>query len=135
MFQISFFPSNGLLIIHPPEFPVRSDDVFEHDLLFVWGDLMNPHFVREITGRFIAFAPSVLTGFARKAEKIGEGYSFSLIPREDSFVQGVILIGLTEDDLNALDRFERCPAHMVRKKVEVKVGDLPRIAQIYLPAE
>jgi hypothetical protein len=135
MFQASFFPSSGFLIIHPPDHPVKSDDVFEHELLFVWGELMNPHFVREIIGRFIPFAIAVLEDFTRKTEKIGDHYSFSLIPQTGSLMQGVILIGLTDEDFDALDRFERCPVHMIRKKVEIKVGDMPRIAQMYFPAE
>lgn len=135
MFQASFFPQTGLLILHPPELPVRSDDIFEHDLLFVWDDLMSPHQAREIVGRFVPFAPAVIGGLARITDRLRETYSFEIERQEESILQGAVLIGITAGEMDAIDRFERCPIHMVRKKVEVRIGDVPRIAQMYFPTE
>ena len=46
---------------------------------------------------------------------------------------GVVLLGLTEEDLDALDDFERAPIHLLRQSGRVRIGNLERVAAFYSP--
>jgi len=133
MFQTTYFPANGQLIIHAPDQRVTPDDLFEKDLLFVWDDLMDPHKVREITGRYIPMTPAVLHDFARRKATAPFVSGCVLKKSAGDFVLGAVLIGANEEEAEALAKKCLFPMRAVREKVEVLMGDLPRVAMTYLP--
>jgi len=121
-------------IVAPPGRVPEPGDLERADLTFVWGFLMDPHFVQGVTGRPIPFAPAVLRGYRRERVVRDAVPGFRLVADPEGIVTGVVLIGVSESEASALDRFEQVPRAMVRKRVEVTVGDLLRRAHIYMTA-
>ena len=132
MFQTSFFPQHRLSIIHPPEMTVSVDLLFETELLFAWGDMMDPYYVKKILERFVPYAPAVITGYSCKAAPEWRDNRFSLQPEQGGVVLGFSLIGITNEDFEILDRIEQVPVHHQREKVLCRMGSLERIVYIYI---
>ncbi len=121
-------------ILAPPDRVPQAEDLERAELTFVWGFLMDPRFISGITGRPIPLAPAVLRGYRRETFVRDGERGFRLVPEEDGIVMGVVLIGVTGDEAAALDCFEEVPRVMVKKKVQVTIGDLVREAGIYMAA-
>jgi hypothetical protein len=102
------------------------------DLYFVWGNLMNPAFVRGILGHSIPFAPAALKGYRREIFLKDGKREFLLIPSQMDVVMGVVLISPCKEDIIGLDRFEQVPKVNVKRRIEVMIGDLRREANIYM---
>jgi hypothetical protein len=102
------------------------------DLYFVWGNLMNPAFVRGVLGHAIPFAPAVLKGYRRVTFLKDGKRDFDLIPTEKDVVLGVVLISPSEEDIVKLDTFEQVPTVMVKCRVGVMTGDLFREVSTYM---
>lgn len=71
--------------------------------LFVYGTLMEPEVVRQLTGHNFHAEPARLPGF-RRIHKPGT-YSYIIASDADS-VDGLLLQGLDDDALRALDHYE-----------------------------
>ena len=121
-------------IVAPPGRVPKPEDLERAELTFVWGFLMDPRFLQGVTGCAIPFAPALLRGYRREAVVRGGVRGFRLLPDPDGTVMGAVLIGVSESEGAALDRFEQVPSVMVRRRVEVAVGDLTRPADIFLAA-
>jgi hypothetical protein len=121
------------IVASPGRVP-QAEDLERTELYFVWGFLMDPRFIQGLTGSSIPLAPAVLRGYRRETFVRDGERGFRLVPEEDGIVMGVVLMDLTEEEGAALDRFEQVPHVMVKKKVEVLVGDLVREASIYMAA-
>jgi hypothetical protein len=121
-------------ILAPPDRVPEAEDLEKAELCFVWGFLMDPRFVQGITGRPIPLAPALIRGYRREAMVTDGRRGFRLVPEQDGMVLGVVLVGPTREEVEALDRFEQVPRVMVRKRIEVLVGDLVREASIYMAA-
>jgi len=72
--------------------------------LFVYGTLQFPAVFRVVSGRSVPGEPAKLPGYARYQVR-GERYP-GIVPGADSTVDGILLRGITDDDLARLDRFE-----------------------------
>ncbi len=122
------------LLIGPRELIDRSTDLATAELYFVWGLLMDPAFIKKLTGHLIPFAPAVLRGYRRETFLKDGRRGFNLVQDPHGIVMGVVLVGLTEEEIACLDRFEEVPHVMVKEKVQVQIGDLLRDASIYMKA-
>lgn len=132
MFSVRFFPSNCVTIFYPPERPVDAGELFAEHLVFVWDGLLDPAAVRALLGRPVPFAPAVLPGFARNGRRKREEWDFDLTAQDEAHTAGVVLIGVTDAELELLDDFEQAPIHRLRQKGTVRIGDLERVAEVYL---
>lgn len=121
-------------MLAPPGRVPEPGDLEKADLCFVWGFLMDPRFVQGITGRPIPLAPAVIRGYRRETVVTDGGRAFRLVPEQNGMVLGVVLVGPSREEVEALDRFEQVPQVMVRKRIDVLVGDQVREASIYLAA-
>jgi hypothetical protein len=122
-------------IIAPQDRLPGPDILQKVELYFVWGFLMDPRFIQGLLKRVIPFAPAVLRGYRRESF-IREGKrGFRLTPSENGIVSGVVLIDPSDEEVAALDRFEQVPKVMVKRRVEVTIGDLVREANIYMAVQ
>ena len=119
-------------IIAPQDRLPGPDVLQKAELYFVWGFLMDPRFIQRITKSVIPFAPAVIRGYRREASIKDGKRGFRLIPSENDIVMGVILIAPSEEEIALLDRFEQVPDVMVKRRIEVTIGDLVREANIYM---
>ena len=132
IFFTTFFPEMCATVVHEEGETPSEKDFSGPDLYFAWGLLMDPHFIRELTGRFVSFSPAVLPGYRRSVKRQGDGWSFVLEPDPRSVVQGVVLMRMTASDIAALDRFEETEVVMDRYRARIRIGDLDTVANIYL---
>ena len=95
---------------------------------------MDPCFIQGLVGRVIPFAPAVIQGYRRETFVEEGKRGFRLIPQEGGVVMGVVLVAPSEEEVATLDRFEQVPEVMVKKTIQVSVGDLERTANIYMSA-
>lgn len=132
MFQITFLPSHGVNVVHPPEHRVTPDMLFEQELLFVWDNLLDPHVVKEQLGRYVPFAPAMIDGHSRSISNGWKELDYKLAGAPDQCVQGAVLIGISEEDFEKLDNHQRVPMHRTRDKVTCTIGGLRRTVHIYI---
>ena len=109
----------------------EADFVSDQNATFVWGYLMEPDFIKELLGRKKPFAPAVLRGYKREKSED----KLTLIPDASSCVLGVVLLNLSEEEMKKLDEFEKVPEVMIRKRIEVEIGDFRREVYIYMRRE
>ena len=84
--------------------------------LFVYGTLTEPACVERVTGRRFAGRPATLRGWRRT---IGtHGYPV-IHPSADGMVEGVVLDGLDDEALGALDAYEDEGRLYLRREVTV----------------
>ncbi|MDP8222838.1 MAG: gamma-glutamylcyclotransferase family protein [Candidatus Lernaella stagnicola] len=131
MFVARFFDGRNVVVFHPPELIVSFDDLLEHQLLFVWDELMDPHQVFEQIGRYPPFAPATLPDHARVVEREGEARVYRLIDSEGQLANGFVLLGLSDSEMDVFDQFEQVPIHRVRHTCRVRIGDLERVAAVH----
>jgi hypothetical protein len=134
MFSARFFPAYGVTIFCAPGCPAQADDLLDHRLLFVWDELGEPERVRELLGRYAPFAPAALPNYARRSQHAGENWTYALAEREGATTLGFVLLGLTDAELAQIDDYEGAPIHKVRYALSVRVGDIERVAGVYLAA-
>ncbi|UCD57934.1 MAG: gamma-glutamylcyclotransferase, partial [Candidatus Hydrogenedentota bacterium] len=109
MFKITFFPEKFVWVAHPEEIRITPEDLTSGDAIFVTGKLMDPEFVRQLTGRYIPFTAAVARDYSRGERGRGKDKTLLLEPKPGGMVLGVLLLKLTQADNDALDRFERVP--------------------------
>jgi hypothetical protein len=134
MFLTRFFPAHGVMIFHPPNMVMRFDDLLTEPPLFVWDELQDPAVVQAQIGRLVPFAPALLPNFALRVTRAGEGWSYALVEQEGGAAPGFALLGLTAEELAALDDFELAPIHRLRQPCRIWIGDVERVASVHLAA-
>jgi hypothetical protein len=134
MFEYAWSEETLSWIIAPQGRMVSPDVLKNADLYFVWGYLMDPRFIEKLLDHAIPFAPAVIQGYCREAFVKDGKSGFKLIPSQKDLVMGVVLIAPGKEDIMRLDRFEQVPDVMVKRKIEVMIGDLRREANIYMAA-
>ncbi len=97
--------------------------------LFVYGSLIDSDSRERLLGRAVSASPAWLSGYERR-----RGRYHYVVRCEGARTPGLILDGLTERDLEILDRYEETPILYVRERVEViDAQGARRCCWIYLP--
>ncbi|MEW5944997.1 MAG: gamma-glutamylcyclotransferase family protein [bacterium] len=128
MFRVKWNEKTLAMLAVPKGSRTPKDLAGDANLTFVWGLLMDPDFIKKLLGHRVAFAPATLKGCARSAE----GKGFSLRKKPGGIVNGVVLVGLSREDVFRLNEFEEAPTVMARRRTDVYVGDEKVKAFIYL---
>ena len=84
--------------------------------LFVYGTLMDESVLRSLTGRSFSRYEAELSGFERFTPAHAYPY---IVPHPRSQVRGILLIGIDQTALAALDRYEEEGHLYYRRRVEV----------------
>jgi len=132
MFQATTFYPHCVTIFHPPEIAVSMDMLFESELLFAWGQLIDPHTIKDQLGRYVPFAPAAIHGYSRRTLNEFNHWRFDLDTDKNRQVQGSLYIGITEEEFAYLDEIEKVPIHMLREKILCTVGNIERMGWVYL---
>ena len=135
MFKSKWLAEHCAVVFHPDGVRITAVDLATKDLLFVWGDLMDPEFLKGLLGRYVPFGPAILPGFRRERVRSGGKWGYRLIPDSKGAMQGVVLLRLRKKDLAILDAFEEAPEVMVQTTAQVRIGDFVREAGIYMRRE
>jgi hypothetical protein len=132
LLKTTFFQEFFVWVAHPSNVNVGIRDVTHGDGIFVCGKLMDPEFIREITGRYIPFTAAVARNYARGERGRGPKKTLLLEPAAGKIVLGALLLKLEQADKEALERFEQVPD--VRRKVSICItaGALARPATTFL---
>lgn len=128
MFRVTWFEESLLNVIHPESRRVTRNILDDSEATFVWGKLMNPHFIRKLLGHALAFCPAEIRGYAR----IPSGDFYVLKKKEGATTQGVVLLGLSAKDREGLDTYEQIPNVMERRRIMVTIGTMKRRAFFYI---
>jgi gamma-glutamylcyclotransferase (GGCT)/AIG2-like uncharacterized protein YtfP len=101
----------------------------EATTLFVYGSLLSPVRREEIIGRQVDIMPATLCDY-----ELGRARYFYIRKRVGISTPGLLLLNLTSQDFQALDRYEEIPRLYTREKVEVldESGN-PVRCWVYLP--
>jgi gamma-glutamylcyclotransferase (GGCT)/AIG2-like uncharacterized protein YtfP len=97
--------------------------------LFVYGTLMDPDFVRQLTGKGFAIEPAHLPDFRRFQTPGSYPY---ILPHAGDSVDGVLLRNVDENTLRAFDRYEDEGNLYFRTKVVALVEGVPRDCEVYV---
>ena len=103
--------------------------------IFVYGTLMFPEVVKDITGKSFAIEDAVLHGYIR-LEKLPKWNFMSgpaIIQRENTSVEGKVLIAVDDKSLEIFDFFEG--SEYVRRHVTVLVGNNGMEVMVYFASE
>ena len=133
VFQITFFPEQFIWVAHPKDASITLSDVTDGDAIFVTGKLMDPEFVRHVTGNYIPFTAAVARNYDRGERGRGKKKTLLLEPKRGEIVLGVLLVKLTQADINALDKFEQVLTVRRKVPITVTVGAHTRTAITFLP--
>ena len=128
MFQSTFFRDELITVIHPAKRKVTKKILDGANATFVWGELMDPHFIRNLLGEAKPFASAHVRGMVRRPTR----KFFNVTRNESGVVPGVVLLGLTSSDIKKLNEFERVGEVMERHQTQVVMGQRIRTAYIYL---
>lgn len=128
MFDVTFFRDDLVTIIHPAGKRVSKKLLDGKNVIFVWGELMSPHFIAGLLGSARPYTPAHVNGFERRPYKD----FYTLVPRAGAVAQGVLLLGLSAADMKKLDAFEQRGVVMRRTTAPVVVGQKKRRAYINL---
>jgi hypothetical protein len=133
MLTTTFFPEHFIWVAHPKNAKVTLNDVTRSDAIFVSGKLMDPEFIRTLTGHYVPFTAAVARNYARGERGRGKKKTLLLEPRAGGLVLGTMLLKLTQADKDALDKFEQIPQGVRRKvPIRVTVGAYDRTATTFL---
>ncbi|MEO2241370.1 MAG: gamma-glutamylcyclotransferase family protein [Euryarchaeota archaeon] len=118
---------------------VGPDDKLPKDLpperVFAYGTLTDPETVASVVGRvpYMVY-PAVLEGYELALEDVGNRYN-TVREKEGSRVSGTLLVGLSEEELREVDRYEGYPVlyERRRERVETPLGEVG--AYVYVARE
>ncbi len=79
--------------------------------LFVYGTLVEPAIREQLLGRRIMASEARLPGFERRS-----GRYYYVVRKDGAETAGMILRGLSEDDLRVLDEYEEVPHLYTRER-------------------
>jgi len=128
MSEIEFYKEILVTIVRPAGKKVSRKMLDDPNATFVWGELMNPHFIEKLLGSPRAYSPAVARGFIRKPTKT----FFDAVRNPSGAMQGVVLLGLSKKDVDKLNEFEQVGKVMERHTTEVSIGQMKRKTYIYL---
>lgn len=130
--KTTFIEDLFLWVAHPLDVKITRHDVTRGEGIFVCGKLMDPEFIRKVTGCYIPFTGAVARNYQRGERGRGRNRTLLLEPGAGKIVVGVLLLKLSQTDMDALERFEKVPD--VRRKVMIRVtaGALDRMATTFL---
>ncbi|RJP17161.1 MAG: gamma-glutamylcyclotransferase [Candidatus Abyssobacteria bacterium SURF_5] len=131
-FSVSFFEEDGIWAVHPEGASLSLSEVLHGDAVFVSGKLMDPTFAYKVTGRYVPFAAAIAKGFARGERGSGKKKMPILERKRGGIVLGVLLLDVSENDLQKLDAFEQVPELRERVSIRVTVGARERPAYTFL---
>jgi hypothetical protein len=95
----------------------------EKEPIFVCGRLMEPEFLSSIIGKQAAMAPAVAIDCSRAWENYeGKPYIF-LKKSKGGFVPGMVLLGLTAQEREKLNRFEEIDRVRKLDSVSLRIGE------------
>jgi len=132
MFDVAFQRERLTLVFGETGTELDFGALSHGDTAFVWGFLMDPRFVSELTGRLVSFAPAHIMGYRRVVEREGDKLDLRLVPDKNNCTSGVLLLGLTPEDRKALDEFEQLGVVMESQPITAYVGDRAVSTSIYL---
>jgi hypothetical protein len=135
MFAIAFFEEKFVWAAHPPKMKISLRDITDSDAVFITGKLMDPEFVRDLTGHYVPFTPAVARNYSRGERGRGKHKTLLLEPMAGGMALGTLLFKLSTADQDALDRFEHVPGLRKRVPIRVAIGATERIAQTFLLRE
>ncbi len=64
MLKTTFFEEHFIRVAHPKNVRITLQDVTHGDAIFVSGKLMDPEFVRTLTGRYVPFTAAVARNYS-----------------------------------------------------------------------
>ena len=128
MFNVTFFTDELITVIHLGEKKVTKKLLDHPNATFVWGELMNPHFIGKLLGSPRPYAPAHVRGFTRRPTK----EFFNVARNPGGVAPGVLLLGLSNADVKKLNAFEQLGVKMERREIDVFIGQRKRTAFIYL---
>ncbi len=100
--------------------------------VFTYGSLMfEPVWSRVVAGRYER-RDAFLQGYERKGVR-GEVYPVAVPGAAESRVRGIVYLGVSEDDLDRLDRFEG--ESYYRRTEQVAAGKIALAAEVYVLKE
>lgn len=136
MLETTFFPEHFIWVTHPKNAKLNLRDITHGDAIFVSGLLMDPEFIRRLTGHHMPFTAAVARNYARGERGRGKKKTLLLEPSPGDMVLGVLLLKPTQADTDALDKFEKI-AEGIRRKAPIRVivGTYDRTATTFLPNE
>ncbi len=125
--------SSGEAIVVGPEDEVPKD--LPPERVFAYGTLTDPETVASVIGRvpYMVY-PAVLKGYELALEDVGNRYN-TIREKEGSRVSGVLLVGLSDEEIREIDRYEGYPAlyERRRERVETPLGECE--AYVYVARE
>jgi hypothetical protein len=128
MFDTTFFRDDLVTIVHPAGMKVTKKLLGDPRATFVWGELMNPHFINGLLGHYVPFAIAQLHGYERRRTKT----FFKAVPKKGALMQGVVLLGLSAKDVEKLNEFEQAGVVMRRASGLVSIGHCNCATALYL---
>ena len=128
MFDTTFFKDDLVTVIHPEGMKIKKSILDDPNATFVWGELMDPHFIRNLLGHYAPFAIAVLHCYERRRTKV----FFKAVARPGATMQGVVLLGLSGRDVEKLNEFEKVGVVMRRATGRVTIGHYARRTALYL---
>ena len=130
MFEITLVKEIFAIVAHPPGGFVDPRECERR--VFVCGSLMEPKFLANLLGHEAAMAPALARGHIRGwGETDGKKFHF-LRADPGGTVHGVVLLGLSDADMEKLEQFERVPEVRRRADIEAAIGDVALPAVTYL---
>jgi len=90
-----------------------------HDV-FAYGQFLKEPVLKRMLGRVPKKVPARLRGYRKFLDDILGFYN--LVVEEEGIVEGQLLLGLTDDDLLELDKFESAKYHRIAVTVETAAG-------------
>ncbi len=128
MYKVTWFEDCLLDVVHPAGRRIGREILDDPNATFVWGKLMDPAFIKQLTGRPAPFCAAEIRGYARVPTRD----FYALRHRKGATTQGVVLLGLTDKEVAALNEFEQIPHVMERRRIEVVMGNMRRKVFFYI---
>jgi len=101
--------------------PLPEDPLGGGRHVFLCGALQDPVRMTALIGRAAPFVPGAVRGYARAVERVDANEVPFMVPAEpDGVLTGIVFVGLTDEELHAIERLELVAG--LRKRVEVAVA-------------
>jgi len=133
LYKITLIKDIFSIVIKPED--GCSDPRESEERIFVCGSLMDPEFVAGIIGHPVSMAPAVVKGFSRGwGETGGKRFHFLQVDSE-GIVQGMALLGLSNEDIARLEEFEQVPDVRMKMALAIHIGDIILDGHTYIKNE
>jgi hypothetical protein len=129
-YQVTLIRDIFAVVLHPEGAPVdprRADAV-----AFVCGSLMDPDIAAHVLGRRVAMAPALAAGFSRGYAEVEGKQMHFMRPEPGAVLPGMALLGVGEQELARLEKFEQCPEIRRQIELDLRIGDATVRARTYL---